>query len=36
MATMAERPLISIVTPFFNEGVGVLHFYQTLTHSLDN
>ena len=33
---MAERPLISIVTPFFNEGVGVLHFYQTLTHSLDN
>jgi glycosyltransferase involved in cell wall biosynthesis len=36
MATIAERPLISIVTPFFNEGVGVLHFYQTLTHSLDN
>ena len=36
MVTMAERPLISIVTPFFNEGVGVLHFYQTLTHSLDN
>ena len=33
---MAERPLISIVTPFFNEGVGVLHFHQTLIHSLDN
>lgn len=34
MATMAARPLISIVTPFFNEGPGVLHFHQALLHSI--
>ena len=31
---MAARPLISIVTPFFNEGSGVLHFHQALLHSI--
>ena len=36
MASMAQRPLISIVTPFFNEGAGVLHFYQVLTQTIDN
>ena len=34
MVTMAARPLISIVTPFFNEGPGVLHFHQALLHSI--
>ena len=32
---MAQRPLISIVTPFFNEGAGVLQFYQALTKTID-
>ena len=32
---MAQRPLISIVTPFFNEGVGVLQFHQALTKTID-
>ena len=36
MAHMAARPLISIVTPFFNEGAGVLHFYQVLMQTVDN
>jgi polyisoprenyl-phosphate glycosyltransferase len=36
MTAMAQRPLISIVTPFFNEGAGVLHFYQALTQTIDN
>jgi len=35
IADMAPRPLISIVTPFFNEGAGVLHFHQALTENLD-
>ncbi|MCE7527906.1 glycosyltransferase [Polynucleobacter sp. IMCC 30228] len=33
---MAARPLISIVTPFFNEGAGVLHFHQSLKNSIDD
>ena len=33
---MAARPLISIVTPFFNEGAGVLHFHEALINSIDN
>ena len=33
---MAARPLISIVTPFFNEGAGVLHFHQALINTIDN
>ena len=32
---MAQRPLISIVTPFFNEGAGVLQFHQALTKTID-
>ena len=32
---MAQRPLISIVTPFFNEGVGVLQFHQALTKTIN-
>ena len=36
MVPMAARPLISIVTPFFNEGAGVLHFHQELINTIDN
>ena len=36
MASMDQRPLISIVTPFFNEGAGVLHFHQSLRNSIDD
>ena len=36
MASMDQRPLISIVTPFFNEGAGVLHFHQSLKNSIDD
>jgi len=35
MAAMTLRPLISIVTPFFNEGDGVLHFHQAITQTID-
>ena len=36
MASMDQRSLISIVTPFFNEGAGVLHFHQSLRNSIDD
>ena len=36
MASMTLRPLISIVTPFFNEGDGVLHFHQEITQTIDS
>ena len=36
MKPIAARPLISIVTPFFNEGAGVLHFHQELINTIDN
>jgi len=36
MKPIAARPLISIVTPFFNEGAGVLHFHQALVNTIDN
>jgi len=36
MASMDQRPLISIVTPFFNEGAGVLPFHQSLKNSIDD
>ncbi len=31
---MAQRPLVSIVTPFYNEGEGVKHFYQVMTQTM--
>lgn len=32
---MAQRPLVSIVTPFYNEGEGVKHFYQVMAHTME-
>jgi polyisoprenyl-phosphate glycosyltransferase len=32
---MAQRPLVSIVTPFYNEGEGVDHFYQVMSETMD-
>jgi glycosyltransferase involved in cell wall biosynthesis len=32
---MAQRPLVSIVTPFFNEGGGVKHFYQVMAQTME-
>ena len=33
---MAQRPLVSIVTPFYNEGEGVKHFYQVMAQTMEN
>ena len=33
---MAHRPLVSIVTPFYNEGEGVKHFYQVMAQTMGN
>lgn len=33
---MAHRPLVSIVTPFYNEGEGVKHFYQVIAQTMAN
>ncbi|WP_370626315.1 glycosyltransferase family 2 protein [Polynucleobacter sp. AP-Latsch-80-C2] len=35
MKDMAQRPLVSIVTPFFNEGGGVKHFYQVMAQTME-
>lgn len=32
---MAQRPLVSIVTPFYNEGEGVKHFYQAMAQTME-
>ena len=32
---MAQRPLVSIVTPFDNEGEGVNHFYQVMALTME-
>jgi polyisoprenyl-phosphate glycosyltransferase len=32
---MAQRPLVSIVTPFYNEGEGVNHFYQVMSLTME-
>jgi glycosyltransferase involved in cell wall biosynthesis len=32
---MAHRPLVSIVTPFYNEGEGVKHFYQVMAETME-
>lgn len=32
---MAQRPLVSIVTPFYNEGEGVKHFYQVMARTME-
>jgi glycosyltransferase involved in cell wall biosynthesis len=32
---MAQRPLVSIVTPFYNEGEGVKHFYQVMGETME-
>jgi glycosyltransferase involved in cell wall biosynthesis len=32
---MAHRPLVSIVTPFYNEGEGVKHFYQVMAQIME-
>ncbi len=32
---MAQRPLVSIVTPFYNEGEGVKHFHQVMTQTME-
>ena len=32
---MAQRPLVSIVTPFYNEGEGVKHFYQVMAQTME-
>lgn len=32
---MAQRPLVSIVTPFYNEGGGVKHFYQVMAQTME-
>lgn len=32
---MAQRPLVSIVTPFYNEGEGVKHFYQVIAQTME-
>jgi len=33
---MAHRPLVSIVTPFYDEGEGVKHFYQVMAQTMGN
>jgi polyisoprenyl-phosphate glycosyltransferase len=33
---MAHRPLVSIVTPFYDEGEGVKHFYQVMVQTMGN
>ena len=33
---MSQRPLVSVVTPFFNESEGVDYFYKEIFKSLDN
>ena len=33
---MAQRPLVSIVTPFYDEGEGVKHFYQVMAQTMGN
>jgi glycosyltransferase involved in cell wall biosynthesis len=33
---MAQPPLVSIVTPFYNEGEGVNHFYQVMSQTMEN
>jgi glycosyltransferase involved in cell wall biosynthesis len=33
---MAHRPLVSIVTPFYDEGEGVKHFYQVIAQTMGN
>ncbi|WP_370624397.1 glycosyltransferase family 2 protein [Polynucleobacter sp. AP-Melu-500A-A1] len=35
MKDMAQRPLVSIVTPFYNEGEGVNHFYQVMALTME-
>ena len=32
---MAQRPLVSIVTPFYNEGEVVMHFYQVMSLTME-
>lgn len=32
---MAHRPLVSIVTPFYNEEEGIKHFYQVMAQTMD-
>lgn len=32
---MAQHPLVSIVTPFYNEGEGVKHFYQVMAKTME-
>jgi len=32
---MAQRPLVSIVTPFYNEGEGVKHFYKVMAQTME-
>ena len=32
---MAQRPLVSIVTPFYNDGEGVKHFYQVMAQTME-
>jgi glycosyltransferase involved in cell wall biosynthesis len=32
---MAQRPLVSIVTPFYNEGEGVKRFYQIMAQTME-
>ena len=32
---MAQRPLVSIVTPFYNEGEGVKHFYKVMAKTME-
>lgn len=32
---MAQRPLVSIVTPFYNEGEGVKHFHQVMAQTME-
>jgi len=32
---MAQPPLVSIVTPFYNEGEGVKHFYQVMAQTME-
>jgi glycosyltransferase involved in cell wall biosynthesis len=33
---MAHRPLVSIATPFYDEGEGVKHFYQVIAETMGN
>jgi glycosyltransferase involved in cell wall biosynthesis len=32
---MAHRPLVSIITPFYNEGEGIKHFYQVMAETME-